>query len=291
MIMNIQDQANEYAKGRLAKIIERLIAEIYSDGFEAGYQTKSKEVDEIAIRKIAEAKAEVARAEAIKVAERAEAERIAREKAEAERAEAEKIAREKAEAEKAEAERIAREKAEQKRIAEEEAEAKRIAAEEAVKQKKAEQKKAENDKKDANIKNLKFIDLKLPSGTLWAIEYIENMTFREAKKRYHLPSIDQVNELRKECKLIAQSYDGFLVLNAEGKSFRIGNNGSDSFGSHIQIYYSEFWIDEEEDTNKNVNYARFQYEYNNGVSNGVSLYLPEKFVGETLPVLVVKSKQ
>ena len=35
--MDIQEQANEYAKGRLSAIIERIIADIYSDGYKAGY--------------------------------------------------------------------------------------------------------------------------------------------------------------------------------------------------------------------------------------------------------------
>lgn len=271
MIMNVKEEANEYAKGRLATIIERLIADIYSDGFEAGYQTKSREVDEIAIRRIAEAKAEVARAEAIKAAERAEAERVAREKAEAEKAEAEKIARE---------------KAEQKRIADEAAEAKRIAAEEAEKQKKIAKKKAENDRKDANIKNIKFIDLKLPSGTLWATKFIDEMTFRAAQNRYHLPTIEQINELRRECKLIGEGYNGIKVLNAEGKSFQIFNNASETIGN-TNMCYSRFWIEDEEDSKKNVSYAEFKYSY----KSDVSLYLPDKFVGETLSVLVVKSKQ
>jgi flagellar biosynthesis GTPase FlhF len=270
--MDIQERANEYAKGRLVSIIERLIADIYTDGYKAGYQTKTDEVDEVVLQKIAEAKAEVARTEAIKAAERAEAERIAREKAEAE---------------KAEVERIAREKAEKKRIAEEEAEAKKIAEEEVAKQKKAAEKKAENDKKDANIKDVKFIDLQLPSGTLWATEYIGEMTYREAKKRYHLPTLEQINELKRECKLTIIGTGDLKVLNAEGKWFTINSNGrTGSIGSVNSDYLSKFWIDEEEDSNKNVRYAEFRSNY-----YGVTLNLQNKFVGESLSVLVVKSKQ
>lgn len=94
-------------KGRLSAIIEKVIAEIYLDGYHAGYKTKSDEIDEVILQNIAEAKAEVARAEAIKAAERAEAERLANEKA------------------KAEAERKKHEEAEAKRIADEEAAEKR----------------------------------------------------------------------------------------------------------------------------------------------------------------------
>jgi len=79
---------------------------------------------------------EAAKAEAVKLAkekaekEKAEAERLAKEKAEKEKAEAERLAKEKAEKEKAEAERLAKEKADK-----EKAEADRLAKEKADKEK------------------------------------------------------------------------------------------------------------------------------------------------------------
>ena len=94
---------------------------------------------------------ETAKAEAVKLAkEKAEADRLAKEKAEKEKAEAERLAKEKAEREKAEAERLAKEKAEK-----EKAEAERLAKEKAEKEKaeaerlakeKAEKEKAEAEK-------------------------------------------------------------------------------------------------------------------------------------------------
>ena len=86
--------------------------------------------------KLAKEKAEKEKAEAERLAkekaekEKAEAERLAKEKAEKEKAEAEKLAKEKAEKEKAEAERLAKEKAEK-----EKAEAERLAKEKAEKEK------------------------------------------------------------------------------------------------------------------------------------------------------------
>ena len=99
---------------------------------------------------------EAAKAEAVKLAkekaekEKAEAERLAKEKAEKEKAEAERLAKEKAEKEKAEAERLAKEKADK-----EKAEADRLAKEKADKEKaeaerlakeKADKEKAEADR-------------------------------------------------------------------------------------------------------------------------------------------------
>ena len=106
--------------------------------------------------KLAKEKAEKEKAEAERLAkekaerEKAEAERLAKEKAEKEKAEAERLAKEKAEKEKAEAERLAKEKAEK-----EKAEAERLAKEKADKEKaeaerlakeKAEKEKAEKEK-------------------------------------------------------------------------------------------------------------------------------------------------
>ena len=99
---------------------------------------------------------ETAKAEAVKLAkekaekEKAEAERLAKEKAEKEKAEAERLAKEKAEKEKAEAERLAkekaeREKAEAERLAKEKAEKEKAEAERLAKEK-AEKEKAEADR-------------------------------------------------------------------------------------------------------------------------------------------------
>ena len=79
---------------------------------------------------------ETAKAEAVKLAkEKAEADRLAKEKAEKEKAEAERLAKEKAEKEKAEAERLAKEKAEKEKAEKEKAEAERLAREKAEKEK------------------------------------------------------------------------------------------------------------------------------------------------------------
>ena len=86
---------------------------------------------------------ETAKAEAVKLAkEKAEADRLAKEKAEKEKAEAERLAKEKAEKEKAEAERLAKEKAEAERLAKEKAEKEKAEAERLAKEK-AEKEKAE----------------------------------------------------------------------------------------------------------------------------------------------------
>ena len=107
------------------------------------------EADRLAKEKADKEKAEAERLDKEKAEkEKAEAERLAKEKAEKEKAEAERLAKEKAEKEKAEAERLAKEKAEK-----EKAEAERLAKEKAEKEKaKAERlakEKAEKEKAEA----------------------------------------------------------------------------------------------------------------------------------------------
>ena len=89
---------------------------------------------------------ETAKAEAVKLAkEKAEADRLAKEKAEKEKAEAERLAKEKAEKEKAEAERLAKEKAEAERLAKEKAEKEKAEKEKAEAERLAKEK-AEKEK-------------------------------------------------------------------------------------------------------------------------------------------------
>ena len=97
---------------------------------------------------------ETAKAEAVKLAkEKAEADRLAKEKAEKEKAEAERLAKEKAEKEKAEAERLAKEKAEKEKAEKEKAEKEKAEKEKAeaerLAKEKAEKEKAEKEKAEA----------------------------------------------------------------------------------------------------------------------------------------------
>ena len=89
---------------------------------------------------------ETAKAEAVKLAkEKAEADRLAKEKAEKEKAEAERLAKEKAEKEKAEAERLAKEKAEKEKAEKEKAEKEKAEKEKAEAERLAKEK-AEKEK-------------------------------------------------------------------------------------------------------------------------------------------------
>ena len=128
--VEVREEAGEEAEQKNAESAQEVTLE--AEHKEESVQADDKKEEELYIKAEAE---RLAREKA--EAERLEAERLAREKAEAERLEAERLAREKAEAERLEAERLAREKAEAERLeaerlAKEKAEAERLAAEKAA---------------------------------------------------------------------------------------------------------------------------------------------------------------
>lgn len=279
--MDLQNLANEYAKNRISMIIEKTIKDIFSDGFKAGYQAKSDEIDEVEILKIAEAKAEVARAEAEKeAAERAETLRIAKEKAERER-----IEKERQEEQRIAAEKVAKEKADK--------EAKEAAA----------KKKAKNDRKDEQLIDMTFVDLDLPSGILWPKSITgEALSYREAIKKYHLPTFEQWNELSKECK-IEYVNSSFRIRSANGEviifscDFKKESNSSTRTDVNSEILH--FWLDDEEDSNHEVRcveikITKTKYYDRDGYEKSTSEYLSHNvirvFAGDVLPVIPVKSK-
>lgn len=64
--------------------------------------------------------------------------------------------------------------------------------------------------KDSVSEETEFVDLGLPSGTLWASDYVKDgdeilfLPYPEALK-YDIPSEEQVNELGEYCKIISMN--------------------------------------------------------------------------------------
>lgn len=89
-----------------------------------------------------------------------------------------------------------------------------------------------------NIDEFEWIDLGLPSGTLWAIPRDEggkliSLTYLNADKKYNLPTMEQVLELEKYCCHIGC------------KSFRGPNGNIIKFPqqwNHTQAPSEDFWI-------------------------------------------------
>ena len=60
--------------------------------------------------------------------------------------------------------------------------------------------------KDSALEKTEYVDLGLPSGTLWASSYVEDekgnaiYLTQEESKAYNLPTLEQWDELRRRCK-------------------------------------------------------------------------------------------
>ena len=60
-----------------------------------------------------------------------------------------------------------------------------------------------------------WVDLGLPSGTLWSSEYLGSLTFEEAQREFQqmIPSIEQYQELATKCKTTGPLPAGFIGPN------------------------------------------------------------------------------
>lgn len=84
-------------------------------------------------------------------------------------------------------------------------------------------------------KGLEWVNLGLPSGTLWSKEYMGSMTFEEVMREFpHLiPNLEQYQELASLCKTTIPNPAGFI-----GPTGFIGPNGV-----LLEMYEGDFWVD------------------------------------------------
>ena len=97
--------------------------------------------------------------------------------------------------------------------------------------------------------DFEFIDLGLPSGTLWASDYINTpmhfwhkMNFKEAQ-RFILPTKEQWEELLHECKLTPYKY-GLKITGKNGNEITLELTDLTGFFEDFAGYV-QFWIDSE----------------------------------------------
>ena len=110
----------------------------------------------------------------------------------------------------------------------------------------------ENDFQNINIE---FIDFGLPSGTLWATDYLRNdnneiiyIPYEEAIK-YNIPSEEQWAELREHCKIAYTIYGGIWIIKGKnGKRMEIKDTGFYARQKYNKLYTKEeshrlyFWL-------------------------------------------------
>ena len=137
--------------------------------------------------------------------------------------------------------------------------------------------------------DVEFVDLGLPSGTLWAKDYLRKdgeivyLPYLEAKK-YKLPTKEQFDELIKTCRIDNyinkyNVYFGKIFIGLNGNTIQINKQGFYKGDKKEGTYSCQFWLQNKEskDTNKIIS---FLYETSSSTSTS--------FMGYKLPVLLVK---
>ena len=141
-----------------------------------------------------------------------------------------------------------------------------------------------------NDADIEFVDLDLPSGTMWAKDFLRDengkilyLTFREAKK-YKLPTPEQLKELTEICDHPAQRprATDLKFLAANGNQLYIRCCGYYNVEGKVEEALS-FWLSCSEEENKAV----CTY-YDRWVTYSCFYNTVSGFVGKRLPVLVVK---
>lgn len=146
---------------------------------------------------------------------------------------------------------------------------------------------------DLRDKKTEYVDLGLPSGTLWATDYEKSgekviyMPYCDASK-LNLPTEEQWNELLSFCKCefkyltsLSRKYD---FIGPNGNLITFFSHGYSKDGAIItEIEKIFFWLD-----NKNDNLEKnaiYMYYYNKEIKE-----ICKQYMGYKLPVRLVRSK-
>ena len=145
--------------------------------------------------------------------------------------------------------------------------------------------------KDSVTEGVEYVDLGLPSGTLWASDYVKDgdevlfLPYSEALN-YDIPTKEQVDELRESCE-ISIKYDKddnyvHIVLGPNGNSIVFKGHGYKTFAELKDTKTAYFWQVYNSDKPKAVFVPYPSAPYINAV------YL---FPGYRIPIWTVKNKK
>ncbi len=140
--------------------------------------------------------------------------------------------------------------------------------------------------------NTEYVDLGLPSGTLWSNDYektnngISYIPYLAAKA-FNLPSEEQWKELNDNCRWEYELNNGvykFICIGPNGNSISFYNKGmytSDGHFNNASIAY--FWFSDDSDSlEKSASYLYY--------GNQINLLSQKQFMGYKLPIRLIKRK-
>lgn len=145
--------------------------------------------------------------------------------------------------------------------------------------------------KDSVSEETEFVDLGLPSGTLWASDYVKDgdevlfLPYPEALK-YDIPTKEQVDELR-ECCEICIKYDEddnyvHIVLGPNGNSIVFKGHGYKTFAELKNAKTAYFWQVYNSDKLKTVIVP---------YPSAPNINAEYLFPGYRIPIWIVKNKE
>lgn len=147
----------------------------------------------------------------------------------------------------------------------------------------------ENQKLETAENGIMYVDLGLPSGTLWSSEYLINKAgiakfpYMEASK-LSIPTKEQFEELCKKCYIsyhLTNDKCGIMFTGKNGKSILLRYSRIDEMTENRKDSYY-FWIKDEEDSEEKI--CAFLLE---GEKPEVA-YIHNIFMGLKAPVMLVK---
>lgn len=135
-----------------------------------------------------------------------------------------------------------------------------------------------------------YVDLGLPSGTLWSSDYVKDgddvlfLPYPEALK-YNIPTEEQVDELQDFCEISIEndgSNKNYIVLGPNGNAIRFKGVGYMRLKDLQSFSEAYFWQVYKGDNYKEINVPNFYTEND--------IYKATLFGGYGIPVRTVKAK-
>lgn len=144
--------------------------------------------------------------------------------------------------------------------------------------------------KETILEEMKYIDLGLPSGTLWASDYIKKdgevlfLPYRDAIDEFNLPTDEQIDELKDYCEIsLVEDYDikTYICLGPSGKTISFTPHGYQTPSENYDMDNAYFWTN---DNDKLIESSKRTAKiYNQGSLTTVFL-----FPGYKIPIRTVK---
>lgn len=133
---------------------------------------------------------------------------------------------------------------------------------------------------------VEYVDLGLPSGTLWSNGFLKNdngevchLSYQEASE-LNIPTKEQFEELLGCCEYI-DSKDSFCYLGRSGRYIRFYNIFIEKAGEMVNYGTFQYWLKDEQPLGDD---RRCVW------GNGIGGYITSSFMGWKMPVFLVKTK-